>query len=89
MEDGKPIPHFFKQLTSKRSLTVRCHRNKEEIFINDLSLEYKKYLSELPDVRTSQLLSSMIHLPLIVKEKAIGTITVNSYKKETRIIMKY
>jgi ligand-binding sensor domain-containing protein/serine phosphatase RsbU (regulator of sigma subunit)/archaellum component FlaC len=81
MEEGKPLPYFYKSLSNNQSLSVKCFKNMEEIIINDLSDEYKKYLKQLPDVKTSKIPESMIHLPLIVEGKAVGTITVNSYKK--------
>jgi len=79
MENGKPIPYFFKSLSSDRSLSVKCFVNKQEIVISNLSEEYKQYLKELPEVKTSKLPRSVIHLPLIAEGKSIGTLTVNSY----------
>ena len=81
MENGYPLPYFYKDINNTKSLSVRCFKNKEEIVINNLSSEYKKYLSELPEVKTSQLPESMIHIPLVIEDKSIGTLTVNSFKK--------
>ncbi len=79
--DGKPVPYFFKTLDNDKSLTVKCFKNKQEIWIHHLSENYKKYLNELPEMRISKLPESMIHLPLIAEDKSIGTLTVNSSKK--------
>ncbi|NJM15530.1 MAG: GAF domain-containing protein [Bacteroidales bacterium] len=81
-ENGKKLPFFVKELSSGQSLSVRCFLNKEEIVINNLSQDYKKYLSSLPEVQTSKMPESMIHLPLVVEKRTIGTITINSYKPD-------
>jgi ligand-binding sensor domain-containing protein/serine phosphatase RsbU (regulator of sigma subunit) len=81
MQEGKAKPYFYKTLTGDKSFTVKCFKNKEEIMLNDLTLEYELYLKELPDVRSSKIPSSMIYLPMIAEGKAIGTLTVNSFNK--------
>ncbi|NJM14533.1 MAG: GAF domain-containing protein [Bacteroidales bacterium] len=80
MEEGKTTPFFVKALTQENSLSVRCFKNKEEIVIRHLSEEYKKYSNKLPDYQTSNMPESMIHLPLIIENRVIGTLTVNSFK---------
>jgi serine phosphatase RsbU (regulator of sigma subunit)/putative methionine-R-sulfoxide reductase with GAF domain len=80
-QNGKPLHHFYKKITNTNSLSVKCFNKKEEILINNLSSEYKRYLKELPEFQASEPPSSLIHVPLIAESRAIGTLTVNSYKR--------
>lgn len=82
VEMGEVLPYFVKDLNSDTSLSVRCFVNREEIIIGNLSEEYKQYLAALPEVRTSRLPVSMVHLPLVAGDKTIGTLTVNSFRED-------
>ena len=81
MENGKPIPYFYKDVNNDKSLSAKCFNNKEEIVLNELREDYKNYLSVLPEVNEMRVPESVMHLPLIVEDRAIGVITVNSYQK--------
>ena len=66
-------------------LSVWCVKNKKEIFINDMELEYKKYVPSLNAYKTEQpgvfVLQSLICLPLIIEQKVCGLIYVQSSSK--------
>ncbi|MFB6307324.1 MAG: GAF domain-containing protein, partial [Flavobacteriales bacterium] len=63
--------------------------NKKSVFINDLKTDYKEYISnyredenrELEDGSYSKTPSSIIYLPILVQNKVLGLITVQSYDK--------
>ncbi len=67
-------------LNSAGRLSVWCVRNKKSIFINDLENEWQNYLAD-EDYKIENKPSSLIYLPLVIEEKVIGVITVQSYKK--------
>lgn len=81
VEDGDVLPYFTKDIDSTNSFSVRCFLHKEEIVIGNLSEEYKQYLSGLPEVQTKRMPVSMIHLPLVVEDRTIGILTINSFRE--------
>lgn len=80
-EKGETIIMISYDISDKRRLAVRCFEDKKAIFVNDFESEFKQYIEEIPPSVTGVNSSSIIYLPLIVKEKAIGVITVQSFKK--------
>ncbi|MCG8320779.1 MAG: ATP-binding protein [Cytophagales bacterium] len=80
-EKGETIIMISYDIRDKRRLAVRCFEDKKAIFVNDFQNEFKQYIEEIPPSVTGTSSSSIIYLPLIVKEKAIGVITVQSFKK--------
>lgn len=78
MEDGQPIPYFYRKVDNQKSLTAYCMRTQKEVFINNLEEEYTKYIREMPIVQTENAPKSLIHLPLLIEDKMIGVLIVNS-----------
>jgi len=78
-------------MSDKRQLAVWCIENNREVFINDISKEYSRYVTEidqtvavatvLEDGTIPQNPNSLIYLPLQVKDKIIGLISVQTYEK--------
>ena len=62
------------------NLSVWCIKNKKEIFLNDNSKEYKKYVNKIV-VIDGEMTHSLMFCPMILKDKVIGVITVQSYQK--------
>ncbi|MDN5201727.1 tetratricopeptide repeat protein [Fulvivirgaceae bacterium BMA10] len=80
-EKGETIILISYKIKEKDRLAVWCYENKQSIFISDFENEYQNYVSKkLPSV-TGDNAASIIYLPLIVKNKAIGVISVQSFKK--------
>jgi tetratricopeptide (TPR) repeat protein len=83
IENGKRYLPYRRSMENKNQFPVWCIENKNEVFINDVRTEYKRYLSEYVEVvlsledgtQTTNPLS-LIYLPLMIKEKVIGLITV-------------
>ncbi|MBA3705219.1 MAG: GAF domain-containing protein [Bacteroidetes bacterium] len=86
--ESKKYKPYTKDTKNKNQFPVWCIENKTHIFINDLNKEYKKYFNknpllrrELEDGSMEKVVQSLLYLPIIVKKKVIGIITVQSYKK--------
>ncbi len=80
IEKGKKFNSSY-DLNDNSRLPVVCFKNAQEIFINDLEKEYKKYIPFIPPPVAGETPESIIYLPLFSKEKVIGVITVESFKK--------
>jgi signal transduction histidine kinase/tetratricopeptide (TPR) repeat protein len=91
MEKGKRYQPYERSMEDKNQFPVWCIDNKSEVFINDIETEYSKYLpnmdmammnsAEMEDGSRPEEPHSLIYLPLIVKDKIIGLISVQSYHK--------
>ncbi len=91
MEKGKRYQPYERSMEDKNQFSVWCIDNKSEVFINDIETEYSKYLpnmdmammnsAEMEDGSRPEEPHSLIYLPLIVKDKIIGLISVQSYHK--------
>lgn len=70
------------RLDDDYALGAYCIRNREDIIINNLQQEYSKYANTYfyADVKENeQIERSMIFTPLIINDKVVGVITVQSY----------
>ncbi len=88
IEKGKRYQPYSRTMEDKNQFPVWCIENKKEVFINDILEEYSKYISkyehkivELEDGSTSEVPLSFIYMPLLIKDKVIGLITVQSFIK--------
>jgi signal transduction histidine kinase len=86
IENGMRYKPYKRKMDNKNQFPVWCIENNKEIFINDVRKEYSKYISEyievnvtLEDGTRTIVPVSLIYLPLTVKEKVFGLITVQSY----------
>lgn len=61
-----------------------CYKNKKNVLINDIETEYNKYVlnktNELEYVESKKV-QSLVFCPLIIKNKVIGILSVQSYNK--------
>lgn len=71
---------FSFSMDNDNNFSVWCIKNKKEIFINDNLTEHKKYVKEIVVVQ-GEMTESLIFCPMILKDKVIGVLTVQSYKK--------
>ncbi len=88
IEKGVRYQPYERTMENKNQFPVWCIENKKEIFINDVRKEYSNYINKyieetgtLEDGTLSTVPLSFIYLPLTVKEKIFGLITVQSYNK--------
>ncbi|MFA6260590.1 MAG: GAF domain-containing protein [Bacteroidia bacterium] len=90
IEKGKRYQPYSRSMEDKNQFPVWCIENKKEIFINDVNLESEKYLkgkaklnidtSLLEDGTLADTPVSLIYIPLLVKDKIIGILSVQSFK---------
>jgi class 3 adenylate cyclase len=81
VENGKRLPFFVDELGDDDSLSDYCIKHKAEIFIKEADKEARKFISkEVKDARNkiANKAQSLIFLPLIVKNKIVGNMTVQS-----------
>jgi len=92
IEEGKRYQPYLRKMSDRSQLAVWCIENNKEVFINDIQNEFSKYLKDidytvpasvvLEDGSMPQNPNSVIYLPLVVKDKIIGLVSVQSYKKD-------
>ncbi len=89
IEKGVRYQPYQRTMENKNQFPVWCIENQKEIFINDVRKEYSNYIGQyieetgtLEDGTLSTLPLSFIYLPLMIKEKVFGLITVQSYNKD-------
>jgi signal transduction histidine kinase/ligand-binding sensor domain-containing protein len=87
-EKGKRYPPYSRDTRDKDQFPVWCILNRKPIFINDVKTEYEKYIQnykeperKLEDGSMSEEPLSLIYLPLISKERVLGVITIQSFRK--------
>lgn len=91
VEEGKRYQPYTRNMSDKTQLAVWCIEHNKEVFINDIEEEYSKYVSDidltvlhsaaLEDGSAPKNPMSLIYLPLEVKGKTIGLISVQSFEK--------
>lgn len=80
-ERGITLEPIYFYLNEDDRFAVYCFQNQEEVFINDVETEYKKYASKLMPVKIGEYTSSIMYVPLSHKKRAMGVITVQSFQK--------
>ena len=91
IEKGKRYQPYTRSMEDKNQFPVWCIENKKEIFINDVEKESGKYIkgkvminqeeATMEDGAKGEIPTSIIYMPLMVKEKVIGLITAQSFNK--------
>ncbi len=91
IEEGKRYQPYQREMSDKSQLAVWCIENNKEVFINDIQEEFSNFLNHIDyTVPASMILEdgsipknphSLVYLPLQVKDKIIGLISVQTYKK--------
>jgi signal transduction histidine kinase len=89
IEEGKRYKPYQRKMNDKSQLAVWCIENNKEVFINDIEKDHSKYISDinltilsrLEDGSLPKSPNSLIYLPLQVKDKIIGLISIQSYEK--------
>jgi len=91
VEEGKRYQPYKRTMSDKTQLAVWCIENNKEVFINDIDKEFSSYLEDidltmlktasLEDGSKPKTPNSLIYLPLQVKEKIIGLVSIQSFEK--------
>ncbi|MFC2130033.1 tetratricopeptide repeat protein [Bacteroidota bacterium] len=80
-ELGESLPFFHFDLTDNNRLAVLCFNKQTEIMISSYMEEIPGYFPTIPAPIVGKNTESLLYLPLNVKEKRIGVISVQSFEK--------
>ncbi|MBL4657136.1 MAG: GAF domain-containing protein, partial [Flavobacteriales bacterium] len=83
IEKGKLLPIFTVSLDQDDQMPVVCFKKKQDILINNMEKEAKAYIGVSPDKKAlkGEVTSALIYLPLFIKTRGIGVISVQSFEK--------
>jgi len=89
MENQVEFPNYKRDMADKNQLPVWCIDNKKSLFSNNIGIEYRQYLEEfketklnkleLSDGSSPKLINSVLYVPLMINERVLGVISVQSY----------
>jgi signal transduction histidine kinase len=79
-EEGKPLPFYTNSLDDENRFAVKCFKEGKEIIMGNLNEDYKSFVQEVVTPHEGKQAASFIYLPLVVKEKTLGVITVQSFR---------
>ena len=79
IEKGERCEPFSISMNEVNNYNVWCIQNRKEIFLNDNRKEYHKYVEEI-QVLQGDMPNSLIFYPMIVEDKLVGIITIQSFK---------
>jgi len=89
MEGSLKMPNYEREMADKNQLAVWCIENKQTIFSNNIMVEYRQYIDEfmedkirkikLSDGSSPRLVNSVLYVPLIINDRVLGIISVQSY----------
>lgn len=80
IENGERMEEFGYHMSDDR-LATWCFNNQREIFISNYFEEYNQYIKGIKQPVSGKDSTSIIYLPLWLKEKVVGLITVQSFEK--------
>lgn len=81
IEGGVRDPEIIIPMSDENNYTVWCVKNRKKIIINNNDVDYKKYVDSVV-VPSGKRPYSLLFYPMIVDQKVIGVITVQSFKKD-------
>lgn len=88
VERGQRYEPYTRSTVDKNQFPVWCIDNRKAVFINDVESEAANYISayehhgvKLEDGSVAQAPESLIYLPLVAKEKVLGIISIQSFRK--------
>jgi signal transduction histidine kinase len=80
-ENGEVLPFYTNSLQDENRFGAVCFNTGKEVNIGNLDEEYKDHIQEIATPQQGGQPESIIFLPLTAKEKKLGVITVQSFKK--------
>ena len=80
-ENGVALPAYSNSIYDENRFAGLSFISGKEIVMGNLEHEYQNYLQNLPAPKQGTQPVSLIYLPLKVKEKILGVITVQSFQK--------
>jgi serine phosphatase RsbU (regulator of sigma subunit)/tetratricopeptide (TPR) repeat protein len=82
IEKDEVLPYSVDYISQTGLPSVRCFVNQEEILINNLKQAYDVFSISTEDNR-GEIPASLIYMPLLIQERTIGVITVQSFKENS------
>jgi signal transduction histidine kinase len=89
IENGVRYAPYRRDMSDKNQLPVWCIEHRAPVFVNDIETEYKNYIDQysnpggqLEDGSFAQNPQSLIYLPLITKDRVLGVLSVQSFRKD-------
>ncbi len=83
IEKGKKLPFHSEDISDTGRFAIWCFINEQDLFINDSEIDYELYMSKQPKTYIGDPVPSLIYIPLKLKKKVIGVITVQSFEKNS------
>jgi signal transduction histidine kinase len=80
-EDGQALPFYYNSIDDENRFAVMCFTQSREIIMGNLEEEYKLHIQQVLTPHEGKQPVSLIYLPLVVKEKKLGVITVQSFQQ--------
>ena len=81
IEKNERLPEFSFSLDDKNRYGVWCVDHRQPVFINDVDVDYAKYIEHRVKPKAGDYMSSLLYLPLIIGDRLIGVISAQSLKK--------
>lgn len=81
-EKGDMLPVYAHSLDDQHRLSVYSFKNKKEVVISDYENEYDQYINKFLPAVEGEDPQSIIYLPLVQQDEAIGVITIQSFEKD-------
>ncbi len=81
IENGVELAFHQDELHPVGCFSAWSFVHQQEIIMNDIAVEYHRYLPDRQTPKVGETLQSIIYLPLITCDKLIGVITVQSFSK--------
>ena len=81
-ENGETLKSYSYSLDDPSRPAVWCFKNEQEFVVGDYAAEYDQYLPVTKEPVAGDAASSIIYMPLLHQDKAVGVITTQSFKKD-------
>jgi ligand-binding sensor domain-containing protein/signal transduction histidine kinase len=78
----KPRLPYTRDFRNKNQFSVECIESREVLFSNDVHNDRSLLFKSIVKNEQNKVANSMIYVPLFAEEKAIGVLSVQSYKTE-------
>ncbi|HNR68951.1 MAG TPA: ATP-binding protein [bacterium] len=82
-EKNELLPPYSLSLSDENRLAVWCYKNQQDVIINDYARDFSAYIQQLQAPVAGENPESILYLPLTYKDKRIGVITAQSFKKNS------
>jgi len=87
MEDGKRYPRYSRDTRNPNQFPVWCLEHRKPVFLNNVARDYAQYIEvyddprqKLEDGSETKAPASLVYLPMMMKDRVLGVITVQSHQ---------